>query len=52
MKSNKNYTKKLVCRTERVKDFKVKLRVTKEETVRGGGINWEDGIGICTPLYR
>ena len=33
---------------KRLKDFKTKLTVTKGEMFRGGGINWDVGIGIYT----
>ena len=39
----------LVCRTNRLTDFKNKLIFTKGE--KWGGMDWEFGIGICTLLY-
>ena len=48
MQSNK---KQLINKTEKdSKDFKTKLRVLKEETLRGE-IKWEAEIGIYTLLY-
>ena len=46
----KNDTKELIHKTERFKDFKTKLMVTRGKR-KEGGINWEIGIGIYILLY-
>ena len=50
VESNTNVTKELIYKTE-AHDFKIKFRVTKGQTVAGGGITWEDGINTYTLLY-
>ena len=49
--SNKNDTKIYLYNRNKLEVFKIKLRVTKEETAVGEGINWEDGINTYALLY-
>ena len=51
MESNKKWYKITYSQNRnRLKDFEIKLMVTKEETL-GGGINCKVRIGIYTLLY-
>ena len=50
VESNKNNTKELAYKTNKLTDFEIELKVIKEKTM-GEGINWEDGVNAYMLPY-